>query len=49
MSNFITQVPLMRCCSLLQAILGAYRNHREITHHPSWFLLRTSNSKQLNK
>lgn len=33
--------------SLLQAALGAYRNHKEITHHPSWFLLRTSDSKRL--
>ncbi|MCL6408079.1 hypothetical protein EXT70_20825 [Dickeya dadantii] len=30
--------------SLLQAALGAYRNHREITRHPSWFLFRTSDS-----
>jgi len=35
--------------SMLQATLGAYRNHREITHHPSLFLLRTSGIKRLIK
>ncbi|MFB5082253.1 Uncharacterised protein [Raoultella terrigena] len=35
--------------SLLQAALGAYRNHREITRHPSWFLFRTSESKRLRR
>lgn len=35
--------------SLLQAALGANRNHREITRHPSWFLLRTLNNKRQNK
>ncbi|MCI0265849.1 UNVERIFIED_ASMBLY: hypothetical protein E7W40_00195 [Cronobacter sakazakii] len=35
--------------SLLQAALGAYRNHREITRHPSWFLLRTTDIQRLKK
>ncbi|ELQ6014857.1 hypothetical protein R2221_003931 [Cronobacter sakazakii] len=28
--------------SLLQAALGAHRHHEDVTHHPSWFLLRTT-------
>ncbi len=35
--------------SLLQAVLGARRSHREITRHPSWFLLRTTNSRILKR
>lgn len=34
---------------LLHATLGAYRNHREITRHPSWFLLRTTAIKCMKK
>lgn len=32
--------------SLLQAALGAYRNHQEVTGHPSWFLLRLQEKKR---
>lgn len=35
--------------SLIQAALGACRNHSEITRHPSWFLFRTSESKRLRR
>ncbi|MBP2199276.1 hypothetical protein [Pantoea cypripedii] len=35
--------------SLLQATQGAYRNHREITRHPSWFLFRSLDSKSLKR
>ena len=35
--------------SLLQAALGAHRHHQDVTHHPSWFLLRTTAIKCLKE
>ncbi|PUX40257.1 hypothetical protein BS419_06695 [Cronobacter sakazakii] len=35
--------------SLLQAALGAHRHHEDVTHHPSWFLLRTTAIKCVKK
>lgn len=35
--------------SLLQAALGAHRHHEDVTHHPSWFLLRTTAIKCMKK
>ncbi|QWC69447.1 hypothetical protein [Enterobacter mori] len=35
--------------SLLQAVLGAHRHHGDVTHHPSWFLLRTTAIKCMKK
>ncbi|MFG0647242.1 hypothetical protein [Leclercia adecarboxylata] len=35
--------------SLLQAALGDHRNHHDVIHHPSWFLLRTTAIKRLEK
>jgi len=33
----------------LPSVLGAYRNHRKITRHPSWFLFRISESNHLRR
>lgn len=33
--------------SLLQATLGAHRHHQEVIHHPSWFILRTTDIQRL--
>jgi len=38
-----------RCGQSFQAALEAYRNHRGITRHPSWFQFRTSDSKHLKR
>jgi len=35
--------------SLLQAALGAHRHHQDVIHHPSWFLLRTTDIQRLKK
>ncbi|HIH9943105.1 TPA: hypothetical protein ACYVF0_005186, partial [Klebsiella pneumoniae] len=35
--------------SLLQAALSAHRHHQEVIHHPSWFLLRTTDIQRLKK